>query len=72
MATQEKLYTITALKSEKKQVEQILKDFRKDIVDSDKTKVFKVQGLLMINYTVVCSEETFSEIVKAMNGSRIY
>lgn len=72
MATQEKLFTITALKSEKKLVKRTLKKFRKAISDSDKTKVFDVNGCRMLNFGVVCTEEAFLEIITAMNGTRLY
>ena len=72
MATQEKLFTITALKAEKNTVKKILKKFRKHISDSDKSKVFNIQGNRMMQFHVVCTEETFSEIISAMNGTRVY
>lgn len=72
MATNVKLFTLTILQSEERAVKQILKKFRKDIIDSDKSKVFRVDGFKLMSYHVVCTEEIFTEIVQAANGQRIY
>ncbi len=72
MAMNEKLFTITALKSERKQLNSALKSLGKDIIDFQRSKVFEVQGMQMVNYSVVCTEETLNKIIPVINGQRIY
>ena len=68
-----KIWTFTVTKEESKKLRKILKDYtsikRKDV---DKTKVFKLYDLEIVNVTVVCSEELFTEINTKLNGVRIY
>lgn len=68
----EKLFTFTLIEKEVDIFEQLIKDCGDLVLDFDKSKTFNVQGYNLINYNVVCTEETFSGINIAMNGTRLY
>lgn len=72
MATQEKLFTLTVMETDVEATEQKLKELENEILDSEKTKVFDVQGFRILNYSVVCSEETLEKIMSVMNAKRLY
>lgn len=72
MATQEKLFTLTVTETEVEATEQKLKELGNEILDSEKTKVFDVQGFRILNYSIVCSEETLEKIISAVNATRLY
>ena len=72
MATQEKLFMLTVMETDVEATEQILKELENEILDFEKSKVFDVQGFRILNYSVVCSEETLEKIISVVNATRLY
>ena len=71
-STQEKLFTLTLMETDVEATEQKLKELGNEILDSEKTKVFDVQGFRILNYSIVCSEETLEKIISAVNATKLY
>lgn len=68
----EKVFTVYAMESEIELVEGVIEKYRYAISDSDKSKLFHIQGYGVILYHIVCEEETFEKIQAEVFGLRIY
>ena len=62
-----KIYTLLVAESNRSKVESIFNTFRIGMNDWDVSKVFEVNGLRVINYTIMCDEETYTSIVNILN-----
>lgn len=67
-----KVFTALVTVDERERMEKVLNTYRIGLNDWDKTKTFDVQGNKVINYTIICEEDTFNNIVSAINGTRVY
>ena len=73
-----KLWTITVTLDQVHAVEEAIANAGVDVVDFDKSKVFRFNNPLvkdpigLICYHVVCDDLCFSKIEKAVNGMRLY
>ena len=66
------IYTLLVVAEDTHRVESILNAFRIELNDWDKTKMFKVPGARLVNYTILCTEDQFKSIVNQMNATRVY
>ena len=53
-------------------MERTLNNFRIGLNDWDKTRVLTIDDTQVVNYTIICDEETFTSIVNVLNGTRVY
>ena len=67
-----KVFTMLVGVAEAARLEKYLNTFRIGLHDWDKTKVLTIQGMQVINYTIICAEEEFVDITTLMNGTRVY
>lgn len=67
-----KVFTLLSAKHEVKDVKQTLKKFNIKRKDMNISKVFTVNGNKLVSCTIITDEETFTKIVEAINGERIY
>lgn len=67
-----KIFTILVMKEEIEGTRKILNDYQIKEDDMDMTKVFNVQGNEVVYFVLVTDEETFTSIVRDLNGLRVY
>lgn len=68
----EKIFTMLVAENEVEKMENSLKKHDEKVKDYQKSKTFSVQGLNVIAYILVTDEETFTEITKDLDGTRMY
>lgn len=66
----EKLNCIIVRVQEQEIVERALNTFRVGLNKWDKTKVMEVNGELYVNYTIICTAETYNAIVNYSEAKR--
>ena len=69
---EEKIFTMYLLENESAKMESVMNDYSDKIKDWEKSKIFTVQNMRIIVYTMVTDEETFLDITKEMDGTRVY
>ena len=69
---EEKIFTMYLLENESAKMESVMNDYSDKIKDWEKSKIFTVQYMRIIVYTMVTDEETFLDITKEMDGTRVY
>ena len=69
---EEKIFTMYLLENESAKMESVMNDYSDKIKDWEKSKIFTVQNTRIIVYTMVTDEETFLDITKEMDGTRVY
>lgn len=69
---EEKIFTMYLLENESAKMESVMNDYSDKIKYWDKSKIFTVQNTRIIIYTMVTDEETFLDITKEMDGTRVY
>jgi hypothetical protein len=67
-----KVFTFLVAKNEAVKLEGLLNNFRIGLNDWDRSKVLDVQGEALVNYTIVCDDDTFNSIVNQMYATRVY
>lgn len=67
-----KIFTITVGIQETERMEKLLNAFRIGLNDWDKSKIFNIQNMKLVNYTILCEEDLFTSIVNQMNATRVY
>jgi hypothetical protein len=67
-----KVFTFLVAKNEAVKLEELLNNFRIGLNDWDRSKVLDVQGEALVNYTIVCDDDTFNSIVNQMYATRVY
>lgn len=67
-----KIYTFLVVAEDVTRMESNLNKLRIGLNDWDKSKVFNIQGNNLVNYTIMCDEETFVSLTNIMNATRVY
>lgn len=67
-----KIFTIVVGIQETERMEKLLNAFRIGLNDWDKSKIFNIQNMKFVNYTILCEEDLFISIVNQMNAIRVY
>ena len=66
------VYTMLIVAEDRERMEKVLNTYRIGLDEWDKTKTFELNGVKLINYTIVCENDVFNSIVETMNGTRVY
>lgn len=66
------VYTMLVVAEDRERMEKVLNTYRIGLDEWDKTKIFDLNGVKLINYTIVCENSVFNSIVETMNGTRVY
>ena len=66
------VYTMLVVAEDRERMEKVLNTYRVGLDEWDKTKIFELNGVKLINYTIVCENSVFNSIVETMNGTRVY
>ena len=67
-----KFFTLLVTTDDTTKLEKLMNTFRIGLNEWDKTKVFMIDGVGFVNYTILCEEELFTSIVNQMNATRVY
>lgn len=67
-----KIFTMLVVAEDTNRMESVLNTFRIGLNDWDRTKTFEIDGVKLVNYTILCEENQFTSIVNQMNGTRVY
>ena len=67
-----KVFTMLVMANDTTRMEKLFNMFRIGLNDWDRSKIFDIQGNQVVNYTIVCEEAQFNELVNQMNGTRVY
>ena len=68
-----KIYTMLVVASDCERMEKSLNMFHVGLNDWDKSKAFKVADTIeVVNYTILCDDETFTSVTEVMNGTRVF
>lgn len=60
------IFTILVAAEHTNRVESILNAFRIGLNDWDRTRVFELNGMRYVNYTIVCEQHQYTAIVNQM------
>lgn len=66
------VFTMLVVAEDRERMEKVLNTYRIGLDEWDKTKIFELNGVKLINYTIVCENSVFNSIVETMNGTRVY
>lgn len=63
-----RIYNALVYENSTAAMESVLNRFRVGLNDWDRSKVFEIQNRRVVNYTIVCDEETYQDIVNMMKS----
>lgn len=66
-----KVYTYLVYASECSNLEKVLNTFRVNLNDWDKTRTLTINGVSLVNYTIICEESVYVSITNVMNSIRV-